>query len=145
MIHARQQIRDAALTAVTGLATTAGRVSKSRLIPLDSASLPCLLVNTDNERDDFASIGMPALLSRTMELNIRAVAKVTANMDDLLDTMLAEVEVALGNTTLGGLVKSMEPRSISIEMEQGDKPVGVATLTYAVLYMTAQNAPQTII
>lgn len=145
MAHVRQQIREAAATAVTGLTTTSTRVYQSRIHPLADANLPCLLVNTDDEQAEIASFGMAPLLHRRLELSIRCVQKVTANLDDSLDTMLSEVETALGNTTLGGLVKSLEPGSISIEMESGDKPVGIATIRYTVSYMTAQNAPNTAI
>lgn len=145
MTHARQQIREAAATALTGLATTGSRVYQSRVHPLADSNLPCLLVNTDDEQLDQASIGMPPLLQRQLELRVRAVAKVTASLDDTLDAMLAEVETVLGNTTLGGKVKVLAPQAIRVAIEQGEKPVGIAELIYVATYHTAQNAPETIL
>jgi len=47
MSHARQQVRDAVVTAVTGLTTTSTRVYASRVYPHDS--LPSLAVYTLEE------------------------------------------------------------------------------------------------
>lgn len=145
MSHVRQQIREAAAAALNGLTTTATRVYQSRLHPLDATKLPCLLVNTDDEDVLGMKISSPDLLDRHLTLSIRAVAKVSANLDDTLDTMASEVETALGTSVLGGLVKTLQLSGIVIDMEQGDKPVGIATLKYVANYMTAANAPATAI
>ena len=141
MSHVRQQIREAAAAAVTGLVTAGSRVYQSRLHPLDATKLPCLLVNTDDESIDGLMIGSPDILDRKLTLSIRAVAKASANLDDTLDTMAAEIETALGVSTLGGLVKTLMLDGINIDMEQSDKPVGIATLKYIANYMTVANAP----
>jgi len=146
MSHVRQQIREAAATAVTGLTTTGTRVYQNRQHALAESKLPCLLVNTDGEEIEGLLSNAPDTLDRNLELKIRAVAKVSANLDDALDTMAAEVETALGNTTLGNLLKKpLLLQGIEIEMEQGDKPVGIATLKFNANYMTVANAPGTAI
>jgi hypothetical protein len=141
MSHARQQIREAAAAAVTGLATTGSRVYQSRVIPLGEAKLPCLLVNTDDEDIEVTSYGSGvAGLGRSLMLTIRAVAKASANVDDTLDTMTAEVETALGSSTLG-LLKSLALEGIGIDFDEAEKTVGIATLRYRAYYMTLANAP----
>jgi len=80
-----------------------------------------------------------------MTLAVRCIGKAVANLDDTLDTMLKEVETALGTVTdptYGGIVKSMVPTGISIEMDDGlEKPVGIASLNYLVTYYTADGSP----
>jgi hypothetical protein len=142
LAHARQSIRDAVVTAITGLVTAGARVYPYRLHALGAEKLPCLLVNTDAESINVQSIHGPALLERKLEISIRAVAAATTALDDELDTMIAEVEVALGNSTLGGLVATLVLQGIEIEMEDGGaKPVGIATLKYQADYFTLSNAP----
>jgi len=143
MAHVRRQIREAAAALVTGLATTGARVFQSRVYPLNDADLPCLLVNTDGEDIIADTIGA-LLLERSLHLKIRAVAKATANLDDTLDQMLAEVEAVLSGSTLGGLAKTVTPQSIAIQMDDSlEKPVGVAELDYLVSYFTSGSNPQT--
>lgn len=145
MAHVRQQIREAAATALTGLTTSGSRVYQSRVHPLDAASLPCLLVNTDDEDVTSLKISSPDMLDRRLTLTVRAVARASSNLDDTLDTMVSEVEVALGATTLSGKVKTLTLDGIGIETEQGDKPVGIASMKFSATYMTAANAPETAI
>lgn len=143
MSHVRQQIRDAAVAALTGLTTTGARVYASRLRPLADDELPCLLVNTDAEQVTVTDVG-GAVLMRTLDLSIRCMAKATADLDDTLDTLLAEVEVALYEETLGGTVKSLELVSVEIEMDDStDKPVGVLTARYQAIYFSHAGTPGT--
>lgn len=143
MTHARRSIREAAAAAVTGLATTGSRVYQSRLYTLRDADLPCLLVNTDDEAISNAVVASQ-ILERQLTITVRCVAKATANLDDVLDQIIEEVEPVLNGATLGGSAKTLQLQSIGIEMvETLDKPAGVATLTYTATYYTAGNAPGT--
>lgn len=143
-MHVRQQIREAAAALLTGLATTGARVFQSRLRPLRDADLPCLLINTDDEEIETQGISANALQERTLTLSIRAVAKQSDALDAELDTLLAEIETALGNSTLGGKAESILLASIRIEMnDEIEKPVGIATAQYRVTYYTATGTPGT--
>lgn len=143
--HLRQQIREAIATTLTGLTTTGTRVYQSRLHTLADSNLPCLLVNTDSEEISALSVSEHPLLERSLTLRVRCVAKAVSNLDDTLDTMLKEVETAIGTAadiTFGGLVKSIAPQEIDIEMDDGvEKPVGIASLSYLVTYYTADGSP----
>ena len=57
MAHARQTIREAAATKVTGLTSTSTRVFQSRMVPQET--LPCLLVATNDEEINPGTIGKP--------------------------------------------------------------------------------------
>ena len=141
MAHMRRQIREAAAVLLTGLATTGARVYQSRVYALRDSDMPCLLITTDDETISASTIGS-LQLERSLKLTVRAVAKATANLDDMLDQILAEVEVALNGNTLGGLSLSTVPESITVQMDDSlEKPAGVATLTYAILYFTAGTNP----
>lgn len=142
MTHVRQQIREAAATALSGLVTTGARVFQSRLRPLRDADLPCLLVNTDDEEIDTLGMGVHPTQERQLSLKVRCVAKDSSDLDDTLDTMLAEIEVALDGQTFGGKAKGIVLTGISIEMnDELEKPVGIATATYQVTYYTAAGSP----
>lgn len=140
--HARQQIREALATALTGLTTTSTRVYQSRLHTLRDGNLPCLLINTDSEEIVSATMNSPGLLERALTVVVRCITKATSDLDDALDTMAKEVETALGVSTLSGLVENILLQSISVDMDDAmEKPVGVLSLTYQISYFTASNAP----
>lgn len=144
MSHVRRQIREAAATALTGLATTSTRVFQSRIHPLRDADLPCLLISTDDESIEAENAVMGGELTRDLALTIRGVAKATANLDDTLDGIAEEVEPVLNSATLGGLVKRCTLEKISVEMDDTlEKPAGVITLTYRTTYFTSPAAPGT--
>lgn len=144
MSHVRQQIREAAASVLTGLATSGTRVFQNRLRPLADSDLPCLLVNTDDEQIESLGISAYSPQERVLDLMVRAVAKQSGTLDDTLDTLLYEVEVALANHTLGGLVKSLMLESIKIEMnDELEKPVGVASAHYKATYYAATGIPGT--
>lgn len=144
--HVRQQIREAAATLLTGLSTTGARVYQSRVHVLSDADLPGLVITTNEEQVEFASIGFPALLNRQLDLQVRAVAKSNTDLDDTLDTMVKEVETALSASvsanTLGGLAKSIALSSIYIDMNaDAEKTTGQAVMNFTVQYKTQANAP----
>ena len=144
MSHVRQQIREAAATTLTGLATTGARVFQSRLRPLRDIDLPCLLITTGDEQIETVGISPHPMLERQLALKVRAVAKDTTDLDDALDQMLAEIETALDGATFNGRADSIALTGIAIEMsDELEQPVGVATATYQVTYYTAAGSPGT--
>lgn len=143
MSHVRQQIREAAATLLTGLTTTGARVYQNRLHPLADANLPCLLINTDSEEIEALTFHATPEMDRTLDLMVRCVAKANSNLDDTLDTMLAEVETALGAASvMPTLIKTIGAKGIQIDLSDGkESQVGIATLVYRISYITASNAP----
>jgi hypothetical protein len=135
MPHARQTIREAAATRVTGLTSTSTRVFQSRIVP--QVTLPCLLVTTNDEEIVPGTIG--TLAERRMDLVITGVAKATSNVDDALDTIAAEVETAMSSFTYRA-----ELQTLTVDFDEGlEKPVGKVALGYKVTYLTAAGAPGT--
>lgn len=140
-MHARQAIREAAVTALTGLTTTGSRVYDSRIFPLSEASLPCITVYTADESIEPQAIG--GLMSRQMDLVVRGYARALTGVEDVLDSIAEDVETAL--TSIAG-VKYLVLRTIETELDgEGDMPIAAITLTFTAEYYTDAGAPGTAI
>ena len=142
MAHVRQQIRERIATEVTGLSTTGSKVFQSRVYPLQASNLSGLLIYTTAESSEPIDMGGTSrLMNRTLSVIIEAYVKAVSNYDD---TVCSEVEVALGGSTVNGLVKDIYLESTEINYQgEGDQPLAIATMTWNVLYETASNAPDT--
>jgi len=143
MSHVRQQIREAIATALTGLPTTGARVFQTRVYPVEDVDLPALLIYSQNEDSTPISITAPRTMERSLLLQVEAVAKGVTDLDDELDTICAEVEVALAMplAVLDGIATSIALTATEIEIVAAEKPTGRARLSYRVDYFTAENAP----
>lgn len=143
--HLRRQIREAIATAVTGLATTSTRVFQSRVYPLERGTdLPGLLVFSLAETSERRTAPAPGIMERVLRVQIVAVARSLADLDDTLDGICKEVEIALAMpcSALAGIAKTITLTSTDIEMQgTSDRPVGQAAMTYEVVYLAAENAP----
>ena len=143
--HLRRQIREAVATAISGLATTGARVFPSRVYPLETeGDLPGLLVFTLAEASSRSTLPAPGLMQRTVRLQVVAVAEATADLDDALDQICKEVEIALAMpcAALAGIAKTITLTSTDVELRgTSSRPVGQAAMTYEVVYMAAENAP----
>lgn len=145
-MHVRQQIRAAFAALLVADVNITATIYTSRTVVLQDNELPGLIITTDSEQLEFGSIGFPVVMNRRLRLTVRAVAKVSASLDNTLDTLIEKVEVAVyasaAANTLGGLVKSMELSSININMmAEGELPVGQAIMNFEVNYKTFGNAP----
>lgn len=147
MSHARQQIRDAVVTTVTGLALTASRVHSGRVYPIDRLRLPALSVFSLQEsvQDEGGQTGLKQI--RELTIAIEVMVEKTSSLDDEIDSVCEQVEVALhADTTLGGLTKWIEYTGVDISLEDGgEKPIGTAQMTFVALYSVDAQAPGTII
>jgi hypothetical protein len=142
--HARQQIREAVATALTGLTTTGTRVYQSRMLPTDA--LPCLLIETNGEEIERMG-GLGATQQRRLQIAVRGFAKASANVDDTLDAIALEVETALETAgTLGSKIKGyINLDAVETEFDELEKPVGVVSLRYSAIYVTQAGSPGVIL
>lgn len=143
--HLRKQIRDAAVTALTGLATTGARVFRSRTLAVPPEKRPCLLVYTKDEDAERDSMGADPGILRTLDLMVVGQGDATRDLalDDLLDRMALEVEVALmADKTLGGLaMTSVIATSEHLLTGEGEVEQGAVMLTFEVIYRSRQSDP----
>ena len=143
MSHARQQIREAVATLVTGLTTTGSNVFQSRVYRLQASELPALLVYTNSETVERSH--MTTGLVRELTLRVEGIAKALANIDDTLDTIGAEVEAALGGQEPAG-VEDLVLQSADVTINgEGEQQVGAIVMDFLVRYRTDQADPETIL
>ena len=145
MAHVRKQIRDAIVTALTGLTTTGSNVFRSRIYPLESSKLPGLCIFTRSEAVEFDTLTISRSINRVMDVSVEAYVSATADYDNTLDTIAVEVEEALAaDVTLGGLSKDMQTTAFEVDFSgDGEQPVAVGRFTVTVQYRTAENDVET--
>lgn len=144
--HLHKQIRDALKTALTGLATTGSNVFANRLQPMMDANLPGLRIFLDNEEAQVGTIHQPYLQERALALAVECCAKATTGLDDALDQISKEVEIALAaGITIGSKSLQVFYQGMEFTDEQSDKPVGIKRLRFSVPYTAMSNAPDVLI
>lgn len=142
--HRRRQIREALVTALTGLTTTSTRVFPNRVYPFDSADLPGLLVTWAVDEPEAITMETPAALQSELTMVIEGRAQANADLDDVLDAIDKEVRTALyaAGTLSGLLARRAAVRRIEADYEDGlEKPVGVIRLEYQLTYFCREGAP----
>jgi hypothetical protein len=141
--HLRRQIRERAATTLTGLTTTGSNVFQSRIYPMESAGLPGLCVYTQEESVGIQSMGGTRNVSRDLTLIIEGYASASSNIDDTMDAIGKEVEVAMsGDITLNDLAQDSYLSSVEITLSgDGSTEIGKITHSYIVVYQNAENAP----
>lgn len=142
--HVRQQLRDQIAFAVTGLETTGARVFKSRAYVLQETDLPCLVVKTEYEKDEYLTVHDPEKVQRDITITIEATARETLDLDDKLDTICKEVEVAIANATTVAQSKEIVGTNIDTSVV-GSRPVGRATMIYKMTVYTLADEPDTAV
>jgi len=145
MPHAREQIRDAVVSAITGLDTTGANVYALRVNPF--RTLPALNVLTLDEemRDDMGAMGDEQI--RELRLRIEGRERDPSIPDDELDTIADEVEEAiLNDATLDSLAFDLTLESTSFEYSRdGSNPTGKVEMIFAFLYQVDGRDPSIII
>jgi hypothetical protein len=146
MSHLRQQIRERVASTLTGLTTTGSNIFQSRIYPMEQASLPGLIVYSVSESTAPVTMGAIRDMDATLTLAIEAYA-IGANLDDSLDTICKEVQVAMyGDRTVNSLAKDLQLDSTTIVFAQdSDVPAGYATMNWSVNYQFAENNPEVAI
>ena len=141
--HLRRQIRERAATTLTGLTTTGSNVFQSRVYPMESAGLPGLCIYTTDEAIEIQSMGGTRNVSRDLTLIVEGYATDSANVDDTLDQIGKEIEIAMsGDITLNDLAQDSYLSSVEITLSgDGSTGIGKITHSYTVVYQTAENAP----
>ena len=143
MAHKRTSIRNNVTSTLTGLTTTGSNVFESRIYPNELAKLPLLNIYSNSETSELASIGK---LDRSLEIMVEGFAKATSNVDEALDTIAKEVEVALANDlTRNGHAKETFLTSTDFELESiANQQIGVVKLNFTVRYITTKVNPETL-
>lgn len=149
MSHARQTIREGAVTLLTGLTTTGTNVYDSRVYSFDV--VPCLAVYSARDVvQDASQATLGDVVRRELTLTIEARSMPPEGGDtveDQLDDICAEVETVIANNrTLGVGVQYAELTGTEIVLS-GDleRPSGRAVLSCRVVYRIQAASPGTIL
>lgn len=142
--HVRKQLRDAVVAAVTGLATTGANVFVARVLTLVDSELPALQVFVQSETAEILTVHNPAVLDRTVQFDVVGTAKASSNLDDTLDQIAKEVEIALAALDVSGT--QIQYTGCDIEFDaKAEKPVGSVTLHYQAEIFSLANAPDVLV
>jgi hypothetical protein len=146
--HIRKQVREAAKTALTGLATTGSNVFSGRISQLRDSEMPGLLVYLNFEDGQADASGT---MRRDGQLRIEGVARGGDELIDLLDQIAAEVEVAIfGNAALAALLMAPPPDppntriAIDEPAEGAAKRTGSVVVAFPIRYRTLMSDPTTL-
>lgn len=147
MTHARDQIRDAVLAAVTGLTTTKKNAFASRVHPVNDTELPCVLVFTREESSEPITMTQPRTMRSTLTVMVEGYVKLTSNYDDKLDKISVEVTKAIYNSTsLRAVVRDIFLSNTAITLiGDVEKPVAVVSMSFTAQYLTKENEPETLV
>ena len=144
MAHIRKQVRDAVAARITGLPTTGANVFKSRVDPLPDSSLPALRVYTIRDEAERLTQGTAPRVERQIQVVIEGVVKISTDLEDALDLIGVEVEVALAGQDLGGLVEDFflveATKALSGE---GEQQAGLLRMEFSATAHVAENDPET--
>ena len=144
--HLHKQIRAALVAKLTGLTTSAARVYANRLHPLAEANLPGLRIYLDSEAAEHLTADAPAVQERRPAVVVECCARHGSTLDDVLDLMSKEVEIALAaGITVATRTLELDYTGMDLQDEQLDKPVGVKRMTFALQYHTLATAPDVLI
>jgi hypothetical protein len=149
MSHVRKQIRDQFVTLLTaGVTLVSSRVYATRVYPLTQAKLPAITVTIGSESSGLMTMGATMgskSLDRTVEIAVSVYENATASLDSAIDAIAVQIEQAIGaDFTLGGIAKESVLTSTSIDFSgETEQPVGIATLTFSVRYVTSLTDVET--
>ena len=137
--HVRKQIREALEIALNGMAT-ASTLYISRVQPIDADDLPAAVLFTNAEESERHTKGN--VLVRRLTVSVEGHAQTASGLDDTLDQIAKEIEIAIdGAGNLGGLISSSDLIGTEIEFSEAVQPVGLIRLTYIFTYATTEAAP----
>ncbi len=149
MSHVRKQIRDQFVTLLTsGVTLVSSRVYATRVYPLTQAKLPAITVTIGSESSGLMTMGATMgskSLDRTVDISVSIYENATASLDSAIDAIAVQIEEAIGaDFTLGGIAKESVLTSTSIDFSgETEQPVGIATLTFSVRYVTSLTDVET--
>ena len=134
--HLRREIKERVATILTGLSSTGSNVFQSHVCSLENDDLPSLCIYTQDLEIEVGASGDPRFYHSTMILIADGYAQTSSNLDDQLDQIGIEVQVAIaGDIYIYNLVKDSYLSSVDISYSgEGTSPIGIIRHNYSVLY-----------
>ena len=144
-VHPRQAIRLAVAQALMDAGVADGRVQAARILAVPEEQLPAVFVFTN--RDEVVGITSETrrILRRRLSLIVDIHAAVNQDLDDTLDALALHVEAVVQQDPFW-LDRAGDPRAVDtvladtqIGFDEADRKLGVASLTFHVLYDVAAH------
>ena len=135
MATKREQILAQIATTLASTAGVSGRVYRSRTTALARAESPAIIIEPVTDAcQQFTSL--PKL---DWTLRVRVVVTVRSDnaytdADSVIDSMHSKL---MADLTLGGLAIDVQPSIVNFDFFDADKPAGVFSCEYEVLYRTS--------
>lgn len=140
-MNARGAIRDAVrdcLEAALNSGESDYTIFTSRqLAILASEQLPAIVIYTPEELASEHAIGSLKYM-RTLDVRIECVIAVQNDVDDVLDSVLSNIELAMTNnppTVAGTGARFLLSETITEAGFEGEQPIGIGTLIYRCQYL----------
>lgn len=148
MAHQRKLIRHAIIAQLTGATAAGARVQGTRVEPHKKGELPAISVYTLREPVDPDSASTaPRELTRGVKVEITGwvalLGVAPLDVGDTIDDLAEQIELAVdADRYFGGTASESVLEDTEIEIrDEGDRLIGIVTLTYAVTYRTSPAAP----
>lgn len=139
MTHARQQIRKDFLAA---LVVIIEHTFDSRIRPYYDDILPSVSCYTRQETIDDEKGGKSGQQYRDLQVNIQANIKAGNDIDDRLDEMAEQIEIAIFNDPVLKKLRCYDLISTETEINsESEKNIGVITLLFSCKYITKKGEP----
>ncbi len=106
------------------------------MYPIENADLSALCIYTQDEEIVVGAMGNPRVYHSTMTLIGDSCAQTSSNLNEQLDQIGIEVQVAMvGDIDINNLVKDYYLSSVDISYSgEGTSPIGIIRHNYSVLY-----------
>lgn len=145
-MHAREQIRAAFVTALTGT-TSAASIQEAGVFPLYDLLLPAIEIDTPSEAIDPDKGRTEHIQYRALEITVIIHVKTQTGLAGIVDDLSEEIETAIfNNTALFNMTNCID--LISSEKEtsaEGEVQTGILTLSFLAKYMTNEGQPGVIL
>ena len=146
-MHARQQIREAAVALSAGLTTTGSNVYDSRHFELEQSRIPCWAVYTTEEGEEAELAAMGGPIQRFCKLSFVGIAQAATGLvlQQTLDLMCEELETVVLRKAITGAELVYTGTEWEFDSEDSDAAAGRVTVTYACRYFTNEGAPGALV
>jgi len=144
--HKAEQIMDAVVAKLTGLATTGANITRGRVYNIEAQALPHLSIYRGENRPVADADQNMAFSDWILVINIEATVKsATTQIDKTLAQIEKEVTIALKADRTQGLafvIDTMEAGSSEPNLDgDGDQPTGSMTMQFSFKYRRSITDP----
>ncbi len=114
-----------------------GKVFEWRAVPVEEIDLPCIIYRDLSSVNSVLTIGIGGYHESNLNIEVEVICAAGSVTPSTIRKMLADVIKAIGvDATWSGLASSTDPVSDAITIEQNEKIIGGANITFTITYRT---------